>query len=150
MDNKSLVKKLKRLFNEDQKDRNKPLMEKELDKKDEKRLTVLRKIIKDSDRKKFSPEELYYIAFLFHHSGNVTGSRTAVKYTKSGIDVCGSRRTKWCIKVRRLHAMSIDRLLMLQGKPQKFGTQYCLRKNRAGYESADYCRGRQPRQPGKA
>ena len=53
---------------------------------------------------------------ILHHRSKISTSKKAIKYAKLSLEK-GYNKGKWLI------ASSTDRLLQLQGKPQKFGTQ---------------------------
>lgn len=59
----------------------------------------------------------YFIAaIIFQHGFTISSSKKALKYSKLAVKK-GYAKGKWLI------ASATDRLLQLQGKPQKFGTQ---------------------------
>ena len=59
----------------------------------------------------------YFIAtIILHHSFNIANSKKALNYSKLAVEK-GYKKGKWFI------ASATDRLLQLQRKPQKFGTQ---------------------------
>ncbi|HVZ58478.1 MAG TPA: SEL1-like repeat protein [Patescibacteria group bacterium] len=56
-----------------------------------------------------------YLALLFQHGDTVKDYEKAHNFAKKAVEM-GSNVTKW------LYAATLDRLLVAQGKPQKFGT----------------------------
>jgi len=67
-------------------------------------------------RKIINPRDYFMIATIFQHGFNIPSSKKALKYAKLAVQK-GYKKGKWLI------ASATDRLLQLQGKPQKFGTQ---------------------------
>lgn len=61
-------------------------------------------------------KDYFIAAIIFHHAYNISTSRRALSYARRAFDK-GYKRGKWLI------ASATDRLLQLQRKPQKFGTQ---------------------------
>lgn len=72
-----------------------------------------RDLIEHVDR--LSGEELYCAAMLFQHSDDVDDVHTAHTLARRSAE-CGYRPARW------LAAASLDRWLMYQGRPQKYGT----------------------------
>ncbi|GAB4446192.1 MAG: hypothetical protein Kow0031_28800 [Anaerolineae bacterium] len=63
-----------------------------------------------------SPQDLYYAALVLHHGGDLPQVRMAHTLAKSAAEQ-GYRPARW------LTAATLDRWLMMQGRPQKYGTQ---------------------------
>ncbi len=61
-------------------------------------------------------KDFFIAAMIFHHGFTLASARKAIIYAKRAVD-SGYARGKWLI------ASATDRLLQLQGKPQKYGTQ---------------------------
>ena len=59
---------------------------------------------------------------IYHHGFKIPYSKKALKYIQEA-QAEGYKRQKWLV------ASIIDRLLQLQGKPQKYGTQIIELKN---------------------
>lgn len=59
----------------------------------------------------------HYMAYLLQHGSTTADYKLAHHYAKKAVDM-GSRVTKW------LYAATLDRYLVSQNKPQKFGTQF--------------------------
>ena len=74
----------------------------------------LEKLLKK--KKKLTGRENFVAAIILHHRFTIKSSKQALKYAKKALEL-GYKRQKW------LKAAIIDRLLQLQGKPQKYGTQ---------------------------
>ena len=79
----------------------------------------LDKLIKN---KKLSPREHFICAMIYHHEFTIPSSRKALNYIKTA-QLKGYNRQKWLI------ASITDRLLQLQNKPKKYGTQIIMLKN---------------------
>lgn len=73
-------------------------------------------------RRNLSPREYFICAAIYHHGFTLTSSKKALYYVKRAQKL-GYRKQKWLI------ASIIDRLLQMQGNPQKYGTQITLLKN---------------------
>jgi len=69
-----------------------------------------------SKDKKLTPKQKFICAMIYHHGFNITSSKKALRFIKES-QVEGYFRQRWLI------ASIIDRLLQLQGKLQKYGTQ---------------------------
>jgi hypothetical protein len=61
-------------------------------------------------------QDHYLAAHIYQHSFTITGTRKALVHAKKAVAL-GKRNAKWLI------AAATDRLLQLQGKRQRFGTQ---------------------------
>jgi hypothetical protein len=72
--------------------------------------------------KKLSPKQKFICAMIYHHGFQIRTSKKALKYIKEA-QAEGYKRQKW------LMAAIIDRLLQLEGKPQKYGTQIIKTKS---------------------
>jgi hypothetical protein len=133
----TMNKKIHKLFKEDQKDRLSGLFYKDptkLKSRDTIRLRVLRYLLDNIPKEKLTVDDCFYVGILFQHSPNAVGYRKAIHYAKKGMEMCGEKRTKWYNKVRWLYAAATDRLLIKQGKPQKYGTQYRRKNKGSGWE----------------
>lgn len=64
-----------------------------------------------------SADDLYHAAMIFQHGNCVEHYRLANQLAERAVSK-GSNDAKW------LYAATLDRYLMNQGKPQKFGTQF--------------------------
>ncbi len=73
-------------------------------------------------KKSFSPREHFICAMIYHHGFNISCSKKALKHIKIAQKE-GYNQKKWLI------ASIEDRLLQLQEKPQKYGTQIIKLKN---------------------
>lgn len=126
--NKETVKKINReigiIFTEDQRDRNNIKFNKThlllLKKRDRKRKDELERVLRGGI--KFTPEDFYMIAMIYQHGSTLNDYREAVSFSRRSMKL-GFERAKW------LYAASQDRLLVKQGKKQKYGTQYQKRNN---------------------
>ncbi len=72
----------------------------------------------------------HYAAYLLQHGDGSADFALAHGYAKKAVDM-GSRVTKW------LYAATLDRLLISQGKLQKFGTQYQIIGGKKVYAPTD-------------
>jgi hypothetical protein len=107
------------LFISDQKDRKNIRFDKKsmlaLRARDEKRRRELGIIMRK--KHKFTAEDFYMIAMLYQHGSNISDYKKAVSFARRSMKI-GFEKAKW------LFAAATDRLLMNQGKKQRFGTQY--------------------------
>ncbi len=118
-----ITKIVKKLFDEDQGDRASIKFKKHTDKKrfqiiglrDDKRIKKLQQIL---DKKPILHGIDYFRAgLIFQHGRSLNSIRKARELAKMSFGL-GYKRGKW------LYAAATDRLLMMQGKKQKFGTQF--------------------------
>jgi len=111
-------KELEKLYKQDQADRkNKDLLEdfEKMSKRDQERRKKADKIIKRADTK--TARDLYIMAMLYQHGPSIADSKKAIQFAKKSMGM-GSNDAKW------LFAAATDRLLVKQGRKQKFGTQF--------------------------
>lgn len=117
----SINLELEQMYLEDQSDRTAFEKDKisgeELDKRDFKRLKRLQELLEKQEIDLNEIWNLHYSALILHHSHKVEDVEKAHDFAKKAI-AQGSSVTKW------LYAATIDRLLVMQGKKQKFGTQF--------------------------
>lgn len=93
------------------------LSEKELDKRDSNRQQRLKQLLKNKEIDLNEIWNLHYSALILHHSYEIEDIEKAHEFTKKAV-AKDSNVTKW------LYAATMDRLLVMQGKKQKFGTQF--------------------------
>ena len=93
------------------------LTEEELDKRDLDRQQRLKELLENNEIDLDEIWNLHYSALILHHSYKVEDVEKAHDFAKKAITQ-GSNVTKW------LYATTLDRLLVMQGKKQKFGTQF--------------------------
>ena len=67
------------------------------------------------------PYDYFVASIIFHHASKITYSKKALSLAKKAL--------KLGYKDKSMIAAITDRLLQLQGKPQKYGTQYVETKN---------------------
>lgn len=110
---------LEKLYLEDKKEREGLIETKEslktLEAHDRKRLKEVKRLLPDVDTAEIW--NCHYLAYLLIHGETTEDYQLAHEYAKKAVDM-GSSITKW------LYAATLDRWLVSQGKPQKFGTQY--------------------------
>ena len=73
--------------------------------------------------KKLTPRDHFLIAIIYQHGFTISSSKKALRYAKLAVEK-GYKKGKWLI------ASATDRLLQLQGKSQKFGTQPIIKNKR--------------------
>lgn len=119
----SSAKIIKEAFKQDQADRRNPellnLPAKErwayIKPRDKKRVALMRKIF--AEKPKLKALDYFRAGIIFQHGGTPEATRTAVRMARYGMKT-GHKKSRW------LFAAATDRLLIQQGKKQKFGTQF--------------------------
>jgi len=110
---------LKKLFKEDQQDRRKIkdtkqfmnwLVRRDLERRKKLQGLIRKKLLKTA-------EDYFMAAMIFQHGGTVQYVKKARELAKKAMGL-GNKDARW------LYAAATDRILMMQGKKQKFGTQY--------------------------
>ncbi len=122
---------LEDLYNEDKTERLKADSGEELSllrKNTHNRLKKLREIIPTLDESEIW--NCHYVAYLLQHGESIADYKLAHEYAKKAVAL-GSRVTKW------LYAATLDRLLISQGKLQKYGTQYQMINGEKVYAESD-------------
>lgn len=128
--NKQAPKILKNLFKEDQNNRlqlrKKNMPPKKmwaiLKKNDAKRRNTVNQILADKKIKLWGID-YFHAGIIFQHGGTIKTTAQAKQLAMKGIKL-GHNKSRW------LYAAATDRLLLMKGKKQKFGTQY--QKNAEG------------------
>jgi len=92
-----------------------------IDENDRKRRKRVSEIIDEGGLK--TAADYHHAALIFQHGETTTDYKKANELAKKGMEM-GDERSKW------LYAATLDRLLISQGKPQKYGTQF--KKNQKG------------------
>ncbi|OGM95002.1 hypothetical protein A2524_02835 [Candidatus Wolfebacteria bacterium RIFOXYD12_FULL_48_21] len=111
-------KDLEKLFKEDQADRMAIGSSGDfsvVEKKDVERKNTIKRMLKEGTV--ITGKDFYIAAMIFHHGQLLADYKTAIKLSEQSIKK-GYQKAKW------LHAAGTDRLLIKQGKKQKFGTQF--------------------------
>ena len=112
-------KNIRRIFIGDQKDRKNVKFDKKniqsLERKDKRRRDHLSETLKSGV--KFTREDFYMIAMIYQHGSSLNDYKKAVIFSRRSMKL-GFEKAKW------LYAAAQDRLLIKQGKKQKYGTQY--------------------------
>jgi hypothetical protein len=117
---------LSKIFREDQKDRIETDQTKKtwmawVKKRDKDRKQKVLSLIKN--RKITTAEDLFRAAMIFHHSDSLVDIKKAQQLAKKSMSL-EHKKGRW------LYAAAIDRLMIMKGKPQKFGTQYKMKKGK--------------------
>lgn len=120
MTNDTLSRELLALFRADQLERkNPPPVDtpayRLLRRRDEQRRQRVRDIVAAAGPA-LSAENLYFAALVLHHGGNIDEVQQAHQLAQESAGM-GHRPARW------LTAATLDRWLMMQGQPQKYGTQ---------------------------
>ncbi len=92
------------------------------------RLNKLRDLLPNLDETEIW--NCHYVAYLLQHGEGSADFALAHDYAKKAVAM-GSQVTKW------LYAATLDRLLISQGKLQKYGTQYQLVNGKKIYAPTD-------------
>src|ERR1035437_1544834 len=107
---------LQKLYEEDKKERTDlSIEEKVLAEHTKARIKKAKELMQSIDQNEIW--NLHYLAYLFQHGINTDDYKVAHEFAKKAVAL-GSTATRW------LFAATLDRLLVSQGKPQKFGTQF--------------------------
>lgn len=133
-----MPKSLKLLFLEDQKDRISRVDFKIIVKNDRQRRKLANVFLKNKE--KLTSEEIYYAAMLFHHSANKNDVKKARNLMLLNIKrgELLKKKNKWVEKSKWLFAAATDRILLREGKPQKYGTQFHQKDINSPRELFDY------------
>ena len=118
------MRTIKDIFQEDQADRNNQDFWDRLEyyaNRDKDRQKQVNQLL--AEDKIVDGEDCYYSAMIFHHSPHISDLEKAKTLAQKSIDK-NFKPVKW------LYAAITDRILVSEGKPQKFGTQYYLEANR--------------------
>ena len=123
--------KIKKIFNADQKDRVSAKLKNYSDKerwgiigaRDRKRLLFLVRLLKK--KLHLSGADYFRAAMIFQHGSDVKHIKKAQELAKKGMGL-ENEKCRW------LYAAATDRILMMKGKKQKFGTQF--KKNGGKWE----------------
>jgi hypothetical protein len=114
----NVSKRVKQLFDEDQKRESSAKHGKEwsvITAEDRKRQQEISPYLERGEIN--SSDDLYHTAMIFQHGNCVEHYRLANQLAERALSK-GSNHTKW------LYAATLDRYLMIEGKLQKFGTQF--------------------------
>src|SRR5690606_18074999 len=122
MSKRELQNRIKILFTEDQSDRSSSkLLKKQLrgrwksiQRRDALRRKKIEEILKKG--KVFRGVDYFRMGVMFQHGTTVESIKKAKALARKGVEM-GHNKSKW------LYAASIDRILMMQNKKQKYGTQ---------------------------
>ena len=117
-------KRIYKIFSSDQKDHGAVKIRtynneedwRKLAKRDIKRQRAILQILQNK-KLVFTSEDYFMAGIIFQHGRTITDSKKAISLAKKGAEM-GNDNAKW------LFAAATDRLLLRQGKKQKFGTQY--------------------------
>jgi len=127
----SINLQLEDLYNEDKAERQNAETKEEVDqllRNTQLRLKKLRVILPTLDESEIW--NCHYTAYLLQHGEGTADFALAHDYAKKAVYM-GSRVTMW------LYAATLDRLLISQGKLQKFGTQYQVIGGKKVYAPTD-------------
>ena len=124
MEEDSVSLEIERLFNEDQADRKTETIDwTVVGPRDKERATRIKQLY-DSGLIT-TPQNEWHAAFIFQHcGGEQVGSEAAIEYLKMANELARRAMLKGYEPAKWIFAASEDRLLVQQGKLQKYGTQY--------------------------
>jgi hypothetical protein len=122
---RDIQNRIKTLLNEDQLDRKSPALLKKtpearwkaIQKRDNSRREELETILKRHSN--FRGIDYFRMGLIFQHGNTLDSIRRARDLAKQGIEK-EHKKSRW------LYAAATDRMLMMQGKKQKYGTQFYL------------------------
>lgn len=116
---------LENLYYEDKEERSQEIINiKKINISTQKRLVLVKQILNEIDTSDIW--NCHYLAYLFHHGNTIEDYKQAHFYANKAVKL-GSTVTKW------LYAATLDRLLITQGKKQRFGTQYTEKNGKKTY-----------------
>lgn len=125
---------LEKMYLDDQEDRSHfekdELSGEELVNRDSKRLKILKHMLQNNEIDLNEVWNLHYSALILHHSEERADNEMARDFAKNAVDK-GSSTSKW------LFAATVDRLLIREGKKQKFGTQFQIINGKKVYFPVD-------------
>lgn len=110
-------KQLKQIYEEDIADRNNKIPDELLNENDSKRIYQVEGILNTSNN--LDAQDYHHAALIFQHGETLEHFRTAHKLAVKAVEL-GNNTARW------LAAASLDRSLLMDGKPQKYGTQFRL------------------------
>lgn len=113
-------KQLKQIYEEDISDRNNKIPDELLNENDRKRIDLVTKIL--SNNENLSAQDYHHAALIFQHGERLEHFKTAHELAMKAVEL-GDNTARW------LAAASLDRSLLMDKKPQKYGTQFKLNKN---------------------
>jgi len=112
-------RKLQRLANQDQKERECFFEDPEkVTNRDVERRKQVRQLVAQGQVK--TARDYFNAALIFQHGLTARDYKTALSFAKRSIKLGGGKWAKW------LFAVITDRLLLSEGKKQKFGTQFSI------------------------
>ncbi|MFA6295124.1 MAG: hypothetical protein WC666_01730 [Candidatus Paceibacterota bacterium] len=100
-----------------------------LSRNDKDRKKSLINILKEN--KGLTGRDYYFAAFIFHHGPTIGDSITATKLSEKSFKLGYKKALKF-------YALCLDRLLIKQGKKQKFGTQYWKKNPKSKWQLMPY------------
>ncbi len=110
-------KQLLQLYQDDVADRNNKIPNLQLDENDRKRIIKVQGMLKES--KNWESRDYHHAALIFQHGEALEHFKQAHRLAMKAVRM-GDDSTRW------LAAASLDRYLLMEGKPQKYGTQFKL------------------------
>lgn len=108
---------LKQIYEDDILDRNSKIPDEQLNGNDRKRIELVEKILLSS--KNLDAQDYHHIALIFQHGEILKHFQKAHAMATKAVEL-GDDSARWLV------AASLDRSLLMEGKPQKYGTQFKL------------------------
>ncbi len=113
---------LKKLYEADISDRHNKISNQRLNINDQQRIAQVQTIL---DREQsLDSQDYHFAALIFQHGESLGQFQKAHKLAIMAVEL-GDNSARW------LAAASLDRSLLMEGKPQKYGTQFKLNENNA-------------------
>lgn len=110
-------KQLKHIYEEDISDRNSKIPDEQINENDRNRIDLVEKII--ANNKNLAAQDYHYAALIFQHGETLEHFIKAHECAMRAVNL-GDNSARWLV------AASLDRSLLMRGKPQKYGTQFKL------------------------
>lgn len=106
---------LKQIYEEDITDRNNKIPDEELNKRDRLRKVKVKKVLNEAES--LDAQDYHHAALIFQHGEDLADFRKAYELAMKAVE-SGNDSARW------LAAASLDRSLLMEGKAQKYGTQF--------------------------
>lgn len=110
-------KQLKQIYEEDIFDRNNRIPDEKLNVNDRKRIALVEEILLNGEN--LQAQDYHHAALIFQHGEDLNHFKRAHQLATRAVEL-GDDSARW------LSAASLDRSLLMAGRPQKYGTQFQL------------------------
>lgn len=118
---------LKQIYENDITDRNNAIPDDLLNENDRERILLVQQILDETPN--LQAQDYHHAAFIFQHGETLDHYKEAHKLAMKAVEL-GDETARW------LAAASLDRSLLMDGKPQKYGTQFIKLSEESDWELA--------------